>query len=275
MSLLVSLSDELRRQRFFPHGANIGAGGQGAPPTIFGLDFAGNINFPSTSPSAIMVWNAAISGGAPFAAYPATYIWRAFPRHNKDASGSYWTFLFHAKYQTGAFDQGNVNEYYGMHPYPDSFDGGVNKWEISADAGDFFTDAVVFDQWYQQVVVVSKDGSNTHHKYYWNWPNVTTQVQSFDGNLHAAATNPAIIIGDAPWNRGNENPNAILRGLQFYDVALSEAEIAQEIAAPASFRTPWYQNLNPKPTDITDKSGSGHHPQWVDANRPAEWSQTT
>ncbi len=75
---------------------------------ITGLDFPGNVNWPATSPSMLFVWNATLSGTAPFAAYPATYIWRVFPR----AHDGFWTFLFHAKCQPPVFDQEFANQYY-------------------------------------------------------------------------------------------------------------------------------------------------------------------
>jgi len=39
-----------------------------------------------------------------------------------------------------------------------------------------------------------------------------------------------------------------------------------------SLPTPWYLNMNPTTTDITDKSGSGHHPAWIGAGRPTNVS---
>jgi hypothetical protein len=242
-----------------------------APGSLSGLDFPGNVNFPSPSPSSILTWNQSRSGTAPFPAYPATYIWRVYPRANKNAYGSFWTFMFHARYQTSEFNQSSTNEYYGMHPYPDPSNG-TNKWEISNHGGDEYRDPVTFNQWYTQVVVVYESGGREYHTYYWNWPNTTTALVSANGNSKPAASDPAIIIGDAPWNPGKEIPNAILRGFQYYDVVLTPAQIAQEIASPGSVRTPWYLNLNPTPSDVSDKSGNGHHPAWVGSGRPAVWT---
>jgi hypothetical protein len=86
------------------------------------------------------------------------------------------------------------------------------------------------------------------------------------------APNPAIIIGDAPWDAGYEVYSGVLRGFQFYDTVLTPDEIQREIDNPGSVRTPWYLNLNPTPSDISDKSGNGHNPAWVNANRPALWT---
>jgi hypothetical protein len=247
--------------------AMVGAGSG----SLTGLDFPGNVNFPSPSPSSILTWNHVRSGTTPMAAYPATYIWRVYPRPNRDAYGSFWTFLFHARYQTSEFNQSTTNQYYGMHPYPDPANG-VNKWEISLHGGDVLGAPVVFNRWYTQVAVVYESGGNDHHSYYWNWPNTTTDVVTSSGSSQPVASDPAIIIGDAPWNQGKEIPNAILRGFQFYDVVLTPSQIAQEIASPGSVRTPWYLNLNPTPSDVTDKSGNGHSPAWVGPGRPGVWT---
>lgn len=241
------------------------------PGSLAGLDFPGNVAFPSPSPSSILAWNQLRSGTAPLAASPATYIWRAYPRPNKDTYGSFWTFLFHARYQTDSFNQSSTNEYYGMHPYPDPGNG-VNKWEISDYGSDLYRDPVTFNQWYIQVAVIYESGGRVYHTYYWNWPNTTTDVVADNGATMPAASDPAIIIGDAPWNQGFEIPNAILRGFQFYDVALTPAQIAQEVASPGSVRTPWYLNLNPTPGDVSDKSGNGHNPGWVGPGRPGLWT---
>ncbi len=238
---------------------------------ISGLDFPGNVNWPATSPSMLFVWNTTLSGTTPFPAYPATYIWRVYPRRQD----GFWTFLFHARYQTTLFNQEFTNEYYGMHPFKDPPNTPNTMWEISSYGGDTYVDPVVFDQWYTQVAVVDESGGVEYHTYYWNWPNTTTDVVTAENPSKPAASNPAIIVGDAPWNAGYEIPNAIIRGFQYYDVKLTVSEIAQEIAAPGSVRRPWYLNLNPTPSDISDKSGNGHHPSWVGPGRPALWTGTS
>jgi len=80
------------------------------------------------------------------------------------------------------------------------------------------------------------------------------------------------MVGDNPWNPGAEVWSGVLRGFQFYDAQLTPSQIAQEIAAPGSARQPWYLNLNPTPTDISDKSGNGHHPSWVGNLLPTLWT---
>ena len=206
---------------------------------------------------------------APFAAYPATYIWRVYPREQV----GYYTSFFHAN---NSANFNNQLEYYGFHPYPEPPPPltGIQKWEISVDGGSDITDqAVVFNRWYLQVAVVSKNGTTTRHTYYWDWPDTTHKIV-WVGSLYAAAPNPAIMVGDNPWNPGEEVYDGVMRGFQFYDVALTPTQIVQEIAAPGSVRTPWYLNLNPTPTDIADKSGNNHHPSWVGTERPTLWTGT-
>jgi len=238
--------------------------GQAATATatviITGLDFPGNAAVTSTM---------RFEFTSPFAAYPATYIWRVNPREQL----GYYTAFFHAN---NSSNFNNQLEYYGFHPYPEPPPPlmGIQKWEISVDGGSDITgDPVVFDRWYLQVAVVSKTGSNARHTYYWDWPDTTHKIV-WVGSLYAAAPNPAIMVGDNPWNPGEEVFDGVMRGFQFYDAALTPSEIAQEIAAPGSVRPPWYLNLNPTPTDISDKSGSGHHPSWVGSERPRLWTDS-
>lgn len=247
--------------------------------SLTGLDFPGNVNFPSPSPSAILTWNQALSGAAPFPAYPATYIWRAYPRPNNNFLQSYWTFLFYARYET-TWTQGEIpyKTYYGFHPWPDRETNLEHKWEIAGFGDDRTATSgaqgvpVEYNRWYQQVATAQLIGGNEVYTYYFNWPNTTTDVIQWTHAQAGANTDPAIIIGDAPWNLGREIPNAVLRGYQFYDAVLTPAQIAQEIASPGSVRTPWYLNLNPTPGDVADKSGNGHNPAWVGSVRPGLWT---
>lgn len=231
-----------------------------------GLDFRGNFLFPSASPSARFVFNADEVGSTdPFPAYPATYIWRAFPRDQD----SFWTMLFHADYVT-TFT--GTERYYGGHPIPDPPDTGAPKWELSICGGDILGSLVQFGRWYTCVLITHTDGVNDSHDFYFDWPDQTKLVSDFCPTK-ANAANPAIIVGDAPWNVGFECPNAVLRGFQYYDAQLTLAQVQNEVDNPGSFRAPWYINLNPTPSDIQDKSGAGHHPVWVGAERPMLWQE--
>ena len=232
-----------------------------APSTaVTGLDFLGNADGRST----LFAWNLSRTGVAPMAKFPATYIWRAYPRSGQLG---YWSSLFHASWQgPNTFDVKYF--YYGTHPYPWE----PVAWEISAGSNDQPEDPsqrvpVVFNRWYTQVVTVDANAKIT---FYYDWD----AGQSFSyQDVDRPQPDPALIVGDAPWNPGHEIYYGILRGFQYYDALLTPAQIAQEVASPGAVRRPWYLNLNPTPDDITDKSGSGHDPQWMTSNRPRLWTQ--
>jgi len=137
---------------------------------------------------------------------------------------------------------------------------------------------VVYDRWYTQALRVSSDGSGKHHEFYWDLPN-TSRVIRVDlpadyGNINPP--NPALTWGDAPWSPSNEIMNGIMRGIQIYSTPLSVSDILSESNTPLSTAPGtsniWYLNLNPTPSDISDKSGQGHNPQWVGSERPRLWS---
>lgn len=209
-----------------------------------------------------------------------TYIWRAYPRQqpgyytaffwgNDDSQGTINTFLW---------TNGQADSYYGAHPYPDNPPNGTtHKWEISIEQADFVKGPVVYDRWYTQVFRAWSDASGKHHEFYWDFPNtddnhrVTRLSPAGWGNTNPPS--PALTWGDAPWNPGKEVWNGVLRGIQIYSSYLSLADIGNEVAAalstPAGKNSIWYLNLNPTPSDISDKSGKGHHPVWVGNERPA------
>jgi len=223
--------------------------------TISGLDFPGSAGVNKTM---------RFEFKKPLEAYPATYIWRVYPRQQK----SYYTAFFWGN--NGAFYPSNT--YYGFHPYPDWKTASQHFWEIaSPPGGDFVNDShVVYDRWYIQVAICRTTGSNTVQDFYWDWPN-TSKVVRHTGELYPDPPMPVLAVGDAPWNHGHEAWDGVLRGFQFYATALTPDEIEQELKTPDSAQTPWYLNLNPLPEDISDKSGNGHNPEWVGNERPFSW----
>jgi len=223
---------------------------------IFGLDFPGNAGVNKTM---------RFEFTAPPHAFPATYIWRVYPRQQQ----SYYTAFFWGN--NGSFYGSNT--YYGFHPYPDWNTSRQHFWEIAAPpGGDFVNDThVAYDRWYIQVAVCKRSGNKNVVEFYWDWPDATKVVRH-TGEQYGDPPVPGLVVGDAPWNPGHEVWDGILRGFQFYDAAMSADEIAKEVASPGAVRNPWYLNLDPTPEDISDKSGNGHHPAWVGIERPALWS---
>jgi hypothetical protein len=209
-----------------------------------------------------------------------TYIWRAYPRQqagyytaffwgNDDGQGNLNTFLWTAG--------GGADSYYGAHPYPNPPPSGTaHNWEISVEQQDFQNGAVVYNQWYTQALRVWADGSGKHHEFYWDLPNTDAAHRVIRisptswGNVNPPA--PALTWGDAPWAPGNEVWNGVLRGIQIYAGLLSLSDMLSEASTPLSTaagqNTVWYLNMNPTPSDISDKSGRGHNPVWVGSARP-------
>lgn len=211
-----------------------------------------------------------------------TYIWRAYPR----SQPGYYTAFFWANDDGQSnlnnflwTSSGGADTYYGAHPYPRG--GGSSTtphdWEISISQIDPTNGAVEYDRWHTQALRVWEgvDGQK-HHEFYWDLPHtdashrVTYTAPASYGNINPPA--PALTWGDAPWQPGNEVWNGILRGIQIYNDLLSLSEIQAEINSPLSTAKGssniWYLNTNPTPSDISDKSGRGHHPVWVGPLRP-------
>jgi hypothetical protein len=241
---------------------------------VTGLDFPGSAAVATTMRFRFL---------NPLAMYPATYIWRAYPRRqagyytaffwgNDDGKGNLSTFLWTSS--------GGADSYYGAHPYPNPAPSGTShNWEISVVQADFVNGAVVYDRWYTQALRVWADANGKHHEFYWDLPNtdanhrVTYTAPASWGNRLPPV--PALTWGDAPWAPGNEVWNGVLRGIQIYSANLSLTDIQAEINQPrfttAGNANIWYLNLNPTPDDIADKSGKGNNPSWVGPLRPALW----
>lgn len=269
-----------------------------AESSLTGLDWDG------TAPGRRMLY-----WGTPFAIYDATYLFKVFQRDqvsNRADGNRYCTTFFWGNNGAFAWDGGSANTYYGAHPYPAlgvGPPGGDLAWEISVAANDFVVKQddvdpppeVVYNQWYSQAFVASRESASlTHHKFYLALPSVATNATiSHDVNdvgwADANPPSPAIVVGQAPDNGqgvswggypGWEEQNAIIRGLQIYSAALTEAQIVARAALDTDaevlalntadgITSLWYLNMNPTPDDVTDKSGEGNNPAWEGAERPA------
>ena len=241
---------------------------------ISGLDFPGSSAVSSTMRFRFL---------NPLSIYPATYIWRAYPRQqagyytaffwgNDDGAGDFSTFWW---------DNSNANTFYGAHPYPNNPDTSTHHWEIATDyGGDYVSPELVqYNRWYTQALVAWSDSAGKHTLFYWNLPDTSKVIEHIAsasyGNINPPS--PALTWGDAPWNPGREVWNGILRGIQVYSTALSVQNILSEANSPLSTSAGksniWYLNSNPNPDDISDKSGRGHNPEWVGNLRPELWTQ--
>ena len=128
-----------------------------------------------------------------------------------------------------------------------------------------------------------QDGSGLkHHKFYIDLPSVASNDYIYavspnaDWGEGTPNATPAVLVwGDATWAPGQELGHGIHRGIRIYDKQLSETDILAEAVQPLSTSEGaaniWYMNLNPTPTDISDYSGKGHHPDWAGSARPTLW----
>ena len=280
----------------------IGSGGstsQSATVTVTASGAITGLNFPSNgdSPSnafvafqflnpqnnGLPIWGSGNGG--------TTYIWRVKPRQQ---TGYYVTFWWS---QNGSFlwDSGSPNSYYGGHPYPQSANasGSSHWWEIATDSGGDYTNtragsqkAVVKDQWYTQALRVTYNANGTKTLvFYTALPSVAADdviertVSSGYGNKNPPS--PALTFGDSPWYAEfqHERLSGVLRGIKIFNNVLSESDMLAEAASDSLATSPgianiWYMNINPTPSDISDKSGKGHHPAWADpSNKASLWTQ--
>jgi hypothetical protein len=222
---------------------------------------------------------------------PLTIIWKINPTQQ---TGYYTTFFWAEDSFTFFNDDVSEDPYFGCHPYPQGGAGGnVHNWEISMQGADDIVDengnntTVTKGQWYSQAAVASLSSDVLTVSFYWNLTVSTNRIIQRDTTDSwgdgTGWTSPALTFGDAPWSLDAEQMSSIFRGLQIYQavlnttqiLALSDCDTNACVASTASAQgvTPWYYNMNPTPSDISDKSGNGHHPGWVGANRPASWSQ--
>jgi hypothetical protein len=259
--------------------------------TSYGLEWPGN-----GAVRRMLYWD------NPFPIYDATYIFRVFPKGPKTGPNpTYWTTFFWGNNGTFTWDGGNANTYYGAHPYP--FSGNTSSsgqnWEISVYGNDISfvspngNNQVVWNRWYTQAFRAWKDvaANNYVHEFYWDLPDTSKVIRYTTWSNDSVwakrmPPKPAIVVGQAPnvngesWGgyAGWEEFQGVIRGLQFYSGNLSVADILNEATLPQSTAAGnsliWYLNLNPRPSDVTDKKVGGvpHHPAW-DGSQALEWKQ--
>jgi hypothetical protein len=265
-----------------------------------GLDYDG-----TGSARRMLYWS------SPPAMYPMTYLFKVYQRNQVSDVGDgtrYYTTFFWGNNGEFSWGTGYGRSYYGAHPYPypDNDDNG--KWEISANAVDYLDDApdgiagdysgvsyVTNNDWYSQAFVAENTEGNVHtHKFYIDLPS-TADANVIEVTLDSASVeppSPAIMFGQAPDNGSGaswggysrwEEQNAIIRGIQIYNSALTEEQIIALAALETdaailskctelSITSLWYLNMNPTPTDVTDKKGSAaKNGLWAGAARPDLW----
>lgn len=191
---------------------------------------------------------------------------------------------------------------YGTHPYPatGAVDGNgystggtgdtgeVHYHEIANGGDKLASDGgsgllVVKDVWLSQARTCEQVGSDYVHRY---WPDIDGNpsfsiVWTVPTSTYPAPGTHMFCFGASPWSQyafdttaTQESPAGDFRHFMMYDRALSLTEIQAKLAMTTDDTTDadvWYCNLNPTPTDISDKSGQGHDPTWDNSNRPTLW----
>jgi hypothetical protein len=223
---------------------------------------------------------------------PLTVLWRIYPVQQT----GYYTAFFWAEDTFTFFNPDVVLEpYFGCHPYPQGGAGGTaHNWEIAVQGQDDIEDengnstVVTKGQWYQQAAVATVVGGDLNVNFYWNVGVNLNRLINYRSTGtwydNQTWTSPAMTWGDAPWSPDAEQLSGILRGIIMVQSELSTTHITNlsgyerdaDVISYANTNsiTLWYLNMNPTPSDITDKSGAGHNPAWVGANRPTLWEGT-
>jgi hypothetical protein len=232
---------------------------------------------------------------------PITLLWKINP--SSGTAGYRTTFFWGHQGGEVVFADPQGGYYFGCHPYPPGGSSGTSwNWEIAIQQGDKITDAnandtaVVHDQWYSQACVSDEVTTDELRvRFYWNVAVNLNRLIEYDTTVDGPAStylagaspdgepdNPGIFFGDAPWSGGNEMLSGTLRGIIIVATNLNTTHIAALLAldtdaevisyATANSLTIWYCNMNPTPSDISDKCGAGNNPSWANANRPTLWT---
>jgi hypothetical protein len=212
-------------------------------------------------------------------AYPLTVIMSILPR---DKGIAYQTGFFHGI--RGIFETA-TDRFYGAGPYP-VFAANEMRWEIAINAYDFTGDLVQYNRWHRLAFVAWADASGKHHRFYYDLPDLSKVIASdlHPGYFPSNTSTQTLVFGDAPWDHntgllwgggtGREQLKGLLRRIKVFTTRLSEADLTSEALADslvtaAGNANIWYLNANPRPDDLTDKSGRGHHFKWLDESHPA------
>lgn len=231
--------------------------------------------------------------------WPLTILYKYKPIQQNDYYAIFW-------YSDADETFDGSNDYQGATPFPPGGSGAVHNWEIAAKGTDTYsTQVVVAGQFRSQAFTSATDiSSNLNLRYLWAVDSSTTSTHYVDFQYTAAdlascgCTATAIVsqghtyimeLGASPWRSAfngdgtanDETLSGVIRYIQIYDTLLSASDIVSELASNSNNavtavggRHLWYSNIDPVPSDVTDKSGAGHNPAWANALRPIQWDST-
>lgn len=265
-TLEVGLSDRPPKQTALGHRTPM-SGGARTPAVTTALDFPGDLGVNRQ-------FHRTLPGDSIPDPYPITLVMSVFLREKGVA---YQTGFFHGI--RGGFGSAD-DRYYGAGPYP-RVPPGEMRWEIAATASDFTGDLVQYNRWYRQAFVAWADASGKHHRFYYDLPSLSKVVAVDLPPSYFTSSTPTqtLVFGDAPWDHvtggasgggpGNEQLKGLLRRIKIFTSRLTLADVISEalsdgLATSDGRAAVWYLNANPKPDDLTDKSGRGHDFHWLD-----------
>ena len=142
-----------------------------------------------------------------------------------------------------------------------------------------------------QATLINSD-TQIRHRY---WPDVIGDSANYFERIvnvsgFPTPSAPAFYWGTSDWRSGSggantndETPNGALRAFVIVNSgALTNTQIGAISALDSDASvlsylsgqslSAWYLNMNPTPTDITDKSGNGRNASWANGNRPTLYS---
>lgn len=223
-----------------------------------------------------------------------TAIWRA----NYTDQAGYYAVFWHCL-SSNAWGTGSSRWEFGTHPHPtdgnhdengystggSGSSGTVHYHEI-ANGSDKISDGgsglvTVKGSWLLQARTCEQVASDYVHKFYPDIEGNSSFVITWTEPVASVASDPGVKfrLGCSPWTESggtnSETPSGIIRFLLQYDRALSLAEIQTKGARTTDDTSDpdvWYSNINPTPSDVSDKSGQGHDPSWANARRPTLWT---
>lgn len=246
-----------------------------AQQAITGLAFANNTDL------AVQIKHGLEFVGAALTTSIANFTIGFKTRYRAQTGAGYYTNFFDGRSDGGFLGD---NTYVGAHPYNNGL------FEISAEGGDEtngqngHSTAVTLGQWLRQSFVCrAGSGGNTISEFFYD------HAAGMDWFIRRATVNGVglvnssisrkLVIGENYWS--TERGCCDMRGMYIVNSAISAAHMAAISAldtdaavlayCTANSITLHYLNSNPTPSDISDKSGAGHHPQWMSATKPGLW----
>lgn len=169
----------------------------------------------------------------------------------------------------------------GAHDYLRSPAGGAQTGYLLADG-----------VWLVHARSCGPVSTNSRHRVYADvLGDITKVIEQSLTTTSIPALTAAFYVGASHWRKdangvgtNDETPNGIQRGYVGFNVELSathiaaigaletDAQVLAYCAANGLTSNLWFLNMNPRPTDITDKSGNNRHMTWANVQRPTLWT---